>query len=397
MSESDRGVRGHFGLYFSIFFMYFISMIRIPKLRQKKIRTAPGASPGTLVLGLGSKKPIIRVTSYSADTLEERVVKDPQELHGYLGRADAVTWIEVRGLGDELILRELGQIFNIHPLALEDIVHTPQRPKSEAFGHHHFVIARMVMLKSRDDIEAGQVSIFLGRNYVLTFMEDIPDCLDPVRDRIRRKSCNHQGLGADYLFYSILDAIIDHYFPVLEDYGEYLEQLEQQTVFKPVPQTLARIHTAKRELLDLRRVIWPQRDTINQLVRDESPLISNEVRVFMRDCYDHSVQIMDMVETYRDVTSGLHDVYLSSISNRTNEIMKVLTIISTIFIPLTFIAGVYGMNFDSESSPWNMPELKMRYGYLATLAVMLFIGVLLMGYFWKKGWIFAMRVPEEEL
>ncbi|HYF48552.1 MAG TPA: magnesium/cobalt transporter CorA [Planctomycetota bacterium] len=362
---------------------------RIHKLHPRKRRAEPGASPGTLTLSGESRKPSLSVISYNRETLEEQTLTGPAEIRRFLDMPDRVTWLAVRGLGDEHVLRELADIFHIHPLALEDVVHSPQRPKVDEYDDHRFIIARMVILKSADDMHAEQISIFLGKNYVLTFMEDVPDCLDPVRNRLRKQGGLHRTHGADYLCYSILDAIIDNYFPVLEAYGEYLETLEDQTVLKPTRRTLSAIHTAKRELLDLRRVIWPQRDTINSLIRDESPLISAPVKVFLRDCHDHAVQVMDMVETYREITSGLHDVYLSSIGNRTNEIMRVLTIISTIFIPLTFIAGVYGMNFKTEASPYNMPELTWYFGYPLCLLLMLLIALSLLYFFKRKGWLFG--------
>jgi magnesium transporter len=362
--------------------------MRFRKLHRKKHATPPGASPGTLVVPSGATKPRIRIMAYNAEDLEERWIDKPGELKKYINHPTHVTWIEVRGVGDEALLRSIAELFNIHPLALEDVVNQPQRPKTEDYDQHMFVIMRMVMLRSATDMEAQQVSMFLGKNYVLTFLEDSPDCFDPVRDRLRKKGV-HRRSGADYLCYSLVDAIIDHYFPVLESYGEYLESLEETTVAHPTPATLQHIHIAKRELIDLRRVLWPQREAINQLVRSECPLISKEVTVFLRDCYDHSIQVMDMVENYREITSGLHDVYLSSIGNRTNEIMKVLTIISTIFIPLTFIAGVYGMNFDPDYSPYNMPELRARYGYPAAMLVMTLIAIALIFYFWHKGWIFS--------
>jgi magnesium transporter len=244
------------------------------------------------------------------------------------------------------------------------------------------------VILSDEDMEAEQVAIFLGKNYVLTMMEDKPDCFDPVRERLRKKGGVHRRASADYLCYSLLDAVVDNYFPALEAFGEYLESLEEQTVTRPNPRILSQIHAAKRELLDLRRVLWPQRESINTLIRADTPLISPEVKVFLRDCYDHAVQVMDMVETYREITSGLHDVYLSSIGNRTNEIMKVLTIISTIFIPLTFIAGVYGMNFNTKH-PLNMPELESPYGYPATMLVMALIAIGLLYFFKRKGWILS--------
>jgi len=370
--------------------------VSIRRLDQKKRRAAPGSSPGTLNLAPATAKPTIQIMSYTADRLEDRAVAAVGELKPYLDNQQTVTWVDVRGVGDEATLRELGALFNIHPLALEDIVHTPQRPKTDQYEQHHFIIARMVTLRSADDMEASQVSIFLGRNYVLTLQEEPQDCLDPIRTRIRRGGGLHRKLGADYLCYTILDAIVDNYFPVLEAYGEYLEELEDRTVTTPARRTLRDIHIAKRELLDLRRIIWPQRDTINQLIRDESPLISKEVRVFLRDCYDHAIQVMDMVETYRELTSGLHDVYLSSIGNRTNEIMKVLTIISTFFIPLTFLAGLYGMNFDTNASPWSMPELKNPYGYPLLLLAMLIIAGVLAVFFWRRGWIFGKETRDAE-
>lgn len=362
--------------------------VRIKKLHHKKRRNAPGASPGTLALQPGSHRPKIRVISYSAETLDERTVEDPDEIRKLLARPGVVTWVDVKGLGDEGMLRKLSDIFQIHPLALEDVVHSPQRPKTEDYDEHQFIIARSVVILSDEDMEAEQVAIFLGKNYVLTMMEDKPDCFDPVRERLRKKGGVHRRASADYLCYSLLDAVIDNYFPALEAFGEYLESLEEQTVTRPTPRVLAQIHAAKRELLDLRRVLWPQREAINALIRTDTLLISPEVKVFLRDCYDHAVQVMDMVETYREITSGLHDVYLSSIGNRTNEIMKVLTIISTIFIPLTFIAGVYGMNFNTQH-PLNMPELESPYGYPATMLVMALIALGLLYFFKRKGWIFS--------
>jgi len=368
---------------------------RIKKLHHHKRRGEPGSTPGTLTVAADATKPRIHVFSYSGDTFQEHDLSGPSEVRPFLEMPGRITWVSVKGLGDEGLLRELGEIFQIHPLALEDVVHAPQRPKVDEYEQHRFVIARMVLLKSADDMHAEQISIFLGKNYVLTFQEDFVDCLEPVRNRLRKLGGLHRTHGADYLCYSILDAIVDNYFPVLESYGEFLEELEDQTVLKPTRRTLSAIHTAKRELLDLRRVIWPQRDTINSLIRDESPLVSPQVKVFLRDCHDHAVQIMDMVETYREITSGLHDVYLSSIGNRTNEIMRVLTIISTIFIPLTFIAGVYGMNFHTDASPYNMPELDWYWGYPLCLAVMFLIAIALLGFFHRKGWLFAGKdLPE---
>jgi magnesium transporter len=233
-----------------------------------------------------------------------------------------------------------------------------------------------------------QVSLIVGRNYLLTIQEEPElDAFEPVRERIRHNKGAIRQQGTDYLAYSLIDAIIDGFFPVLEDYGERLEDLQDEVVSQPTKRTLDKIHRIKRELLLLRRAIWPQRDAINSLIREDSQLVSQPVRIYLRDCYDHTVQVIDMVETYRELASNLMDIYLSSISNRMNEVMQTLTVISTIFIPLTFIAGIYGMNFDRSASPVNMPELGWYYGYPSVLAVMLAIASSLLIYFWRRGWL----------
>jgi magnesium transporter len=233
-----------------------------------------------------------------------------------------------------------------------------------------------------------QVSLVVSRNYLLTIQEEPEhDAFEPVRGRIHHNKGAIRQQGTDYLAYALIDAVIDGFFPVLEDYGERLEDLQDEVVAKPTKRTLDKIHKIKRELLLLRRAIWPQRDAINSLIRDDCSLISPPVRIYLRDCYDHTVQVIDMVETYRELASNLMDIYLSSISNRMNEVMQTLTVISTIFIPLTFIAGVYGMNFDHDKSPLNMPELGWYYGYPMICTVMIAIATGLLIYFWRKGWL----------
>ncbi|MEO0770490.1 MAG: magnesium/cobalt transporter CorA, partial [Cyanobacteria bacterium J06649_4] len=290
------------------------------------------------------------------------------------------------------ILNRLGQVFHLHPLVLEDVVNVPQRPKIEYYGDQLLIITRMVM----PDRNAGegdnrftseQLSFVLGKNYLLTVQEEPEqDCLDPVRNRIRTGQGAIRSEGADYLAYALLDAVIDSYFPVLEEYGEYIESLEDEVIFNPTQQTVQKIYRARRELMSLRRAIWPQRNALSQLVRDQNGLIRTEVRVYLQDCYDHVVQVLDIVETYRELTANLMDVYLSSVSNRMNEVMKTLTVISSIFIPLTFIVGVYGMNFDPTVSPFNMPELEAYWGYPICWGVMIAITLSLSYYFWRKGW-----------
>lgn len=350
---------------------------------------APGAMPGTLSIAEDASPSQIEVIDYCLDSVTRKELKSADEIRPYLD-SDSVSWVDVRGLGSEDTLRQIGDIFKLHPLLLEDIVNVPQRPKVEEYPDQLVYIARMVLPgegKEADGFYGEQVSFILGRNYLLTVQEEPRrDCFDRIRDRVCQSKGIIRSQGPDYLAYALIDSIIDGFFPILERYGERIEELEDVVVERPNRRTLEEIHQVKRELLSLRRAIWPQRDAISTLIRDANPLISKEVQIYLRDCYDHTVQILDMVETYRELASSLMDIYLSSLSNRMNEVMKTLTVISTIFIPLTFIAGVYGMNFNSERSPWNMPELDWYWGYPLCLAVMFAIGVGLVFYFWRRGW-----------
>lgn len=346
----------------------------------------PGSAPGTLSIEPDASPPVLFLIDYNENSASRVKLNSPEESIPYLDSA-SVSWIDVQGLGNEDVLRRLGRVFNLHPLVLEDVVNVPQRPKVEEYNKQLLIILRMVTPKEDGaKFLAEQVSFILGEHYLLTVQEEPDyDPFGPVRERIRTQKgtiCRHR---ADYLAYSLIDAIIDGFFPVLEAYGEELEELEDEVVINPSRETLERIHQIKRELLGLRRAIWPQRDVINSLIRDENPLISSGVRVYLRDCYDHVVQVLDIVENYRELASSLMDVYLSSVSNRMNEVMKVLTIISTIFIPLTFIAGVYGMNFNPEVAG-NMPELNAPYAYWICWGVMLTIAGALILYFKRRGW-----------
>ncbi len=266
------------------------------------------------------------------------------------------------------------------------MVNVPQRPKIVDYEDQLLIIAWMVMLKDNSaTFHKEQVSLILGKYYLVTVQEEPDyDCFGPVRERIRTGKGMVRKQGADYLAYCLLDSIIDGFFPVLESYGERIEELEDEVVMNPNRKTLAKIYQIRRELLTLRRAIWPQRDAINSLIRDGNNLISPEVRVYLRDCYDHTVQVMDMVESYRELSSGLMDVYLSSVGNKMNEIMKFLTVISTIFIPLTFVVGIYGMNFNTEKSPFNMPELNWYLGYPLCWGVMIAIASGLFYFFWRR-------------
>lgn len=346
-----------------------------------------GSMPGTLDLEDDAPPPAIVLIDYCASKATRVQVETPEACIPYLD-TESVSWVDVLGLGNENIWRRMGQVFDLHPLVLEDVVNVPQRPKVDDLDSQLVIIARMVMPKEKGNgFYSEQVSFVLGKYYLLTVQEEPErDCFQPVRDRIRHDKGTIRQRGADFLAYALLDSIIDGFFPVLEIYGERIEELEDEVVTNPTRHTLEKIYQVKRDLLTLRRAIWPQRDAINNLIRDGSTLISPDVRIYLRDCYDHAVQVMDIVETYRELSSGLMDVYLSSVGNRMNEVMKLLTVISSIFIPLTFVAGVYGMNFDTEKSPLNMPELSWYWGYPLCWAVMIAIASGLIYFFWRRGW-----------
>jgi magnesium transporter len=361
-------------------------ILKIPGLLEKKPLTpAPvGAEPGTLVVDPEAPTPRVQIIAYGPEELVETVIDDVEHIADYLGRYP-VSWVNVDGLGDPEIVQRLGQIFGIHELAQEDILNVRHRPKLEEFDDHLFIMTRMA--GGGEPFQYEQMSLLLGSNYVLSLQQRPGDCLDPVRERLRHKRGTFRSYGADYLAYSILDAVVDGYFPVLEDYGERLEELEEEILERPRQATILKVQSAKRDMLALRRSIWPQREFFGALVRDPTPLLTDRTRTYLRDTHDHAIRIMDLVDTYRDISSGLTDLYMSSVSNRMNDVMKVLTVIATIFIPLTFIAGIYGMNFNPEVSPFNMPELNWYWAYPACWVVMITIAALLLMFFRRKGWI----------
>ncbi len=352
--------------------------------RRKKRRGTPGAPPGTLVPDPHAVHPKISLIAYGPDALEESAIVDLKDVEAALARFP-VTWVNVDGLADHELIREIGSIFHLHPLALEDVVNTHQRPKADEYESNVLIVTRLAPVVGEHGTE--QLSMFLGTNFVVTFQEYPGDCFDPVRERIRHGRGRIREVGVDYLAYALLDTAVDGYFPALEKYSDILEDLEIQVLDNPDVAVVSSIHTLKRELLEFKHAIWPQRDLFSVLIRDTMDLISDQTTVYLRDCYDHTVQLMDLTETHRETASGLLDTYHSSISTRMNEIMKVLTIIATIFIPLSFIAGVYGMNFDPEKSPWNMPELSWYYGYPYALGLMVAVAGGLIVYFFRSGWI----------
>jgi magnesium transporter len=296
-----------------------------------------------------------------------------------------VTWINVTGLGDIALLSEVARAFGIHQLALEDVLNVHQRPKIEEFEKHIFIVVQMIADSTSTDTE--QVSIFLGDRFVLSFQEQPGDCFDLVRARIHNDTSRLRSRGADYLAYALIDAVTDGYFPVLERLGEDLEDLEDAIVSDPQPESARMLHDLKRQFLSLRRAVWPHRELLSTLTRDEHGLLQRETRLYLRDCYDHAVQLMDLLETYREIASGLMDVYASSVNVKLSEIMKVLTVIATVFMPLGFIASLYGMNFDRRVSSWNMPELGWRFGYPFALMLMCICAAGMVVYFWRSGWV----------
>ncbi len=351
----------------------------------------PGEPPGALKPREEPAKhpPVITLIEYDREHLEERTISNKEELLPHLDN-QRISWINIDGLGDIDVLRTLGTQFNLHPLALEDVLATGQRPKMEQYDDYLFIVAQMLYLNPGKQMCGEQVSMFLGKNFLITIQEEGDfDVFEPVRARIRAANGSIRKRGADYLAYALLDSIVDHYYPVLESVGASIDRIEDQlATLKDSP--ISELHRYKRTLSQIRRFIWPVRDLVNSLMHEETGFVTKGTKVYLRDCYDHTVQLMDLVESYRDVLSGLMELYLSGVGIRTNQIMKVLTVISSIFIPLTFIVGVYGMNFarevDGKRLPWNMPELYQPYGYFAVMLFMLGVACFQIYYFKKKRW-----------
>jgi magnesium transporter len=340
-----------------------------------------GLPPGTLVAdGVKDAAPVkITVIDYDGESYEESVVEAGTDCRLFREKPP-VTWVNVNGVHCVEVLEELGECFGIHSLVLEDIANTEQRPKTEDFGDYLFVVLKMLDYEG-DEVGTEQVSLILGPNYVLSFQEREGDVFDVVRERIRNAKGRIRKTGPDYLAYALLDAVVDNYFVILEQIGEKVGLLEDELAENPKPETLQNVHELKREMIILRKSVWPLREVVNGLIRDDSKLVRESTGVFLKDVYDHTIQVIDAVETYRDVLSGMLDLYLSTVSNRMNEVMKVLTIIATIFIPLTFVAGVYGMNFKF------MPELGWHWSYPLVWLVMVTVAVLMVLFFRRKRWL----------
>jgi len=353
----------------------------LPKLVKKKFKKV-GLPPGTLV-HIGNKrieKVKITIIDYDEKHFQEKEVKSAEECFPYKDKS-TITWINIDGVHEIKVIEEIGKHFNLHPLILEDIVDTDQRPKIKDFGNYIFIILKMLYYDETDnEMKVEQVSLVLGKNYVISFQEREGDVFDAIRERNRNNIGRIRKLGADYLVYSLIDAIVDNYFTIIEKLDEEIENLEDKVIIQPNPSNVQAIHKLKRDLIFLRKSVWPLREVISFLEKGESPLVLESTNIYLRDVYGHTIQVMDTVETLRDIISGILDIYLSSINTRMNEIMKILTIIATIFIPLTFITGIYGMNFQY------MPEIKWFWGYPAVLSIMVAIGIGMLIYFKRKKW-----------
>ncbi len=345
-----------------------------------RIRKPPvGSAPGTLTLSPHAEKPKLRAFSYDENAVEDHdsiAVADVRELK----RNGRNLWVDVQGLGDEQVLRELAEIFAIHPLALEDVVHVPSRPKAEVYEQNLLVVSRMIRM-SDDELDIEQVSLFFGVDYIVTFQERYGDVLGPVRDRLRVEGSRMRTMASDYLGYAILDTVVDAYYPAIRGIGDWIENLEDQVLSRVPPDMLQQIHALRSQLLGLRRAVVPQRESMHVLLREENTFVSDAVRVYLRDTSDHIVQASEAVEHARERVSSLMNMYLTIVSNRMNDVMKTLTIVASIFVPLTFIAGVYGMNFE------RMPELSLSWAYPLTLGLMATVATGMVFYFWRKGWI----------
>ncbi|MFY1111807.1 MAG: magnesium/cobalt transporter CorA [Methanosarcinaceae archaeon] len=345
-------------------------------------------APGTLV-HVGEKKVervVVRVWAYNQSELIEKELETVDDCLVFKDRPDLNVWINVDGLDRVEVIEKLGDCFGIHPLTLEDILNTGQRPKMEDYESYIYTVLKMMLLSKTwdedlEEIIVDQVSIILGPNFLLSFQEREGDVFGPIRERLRKPDSRLRKSGVDYLAYSLIDSVIDYYFVILENFGEKVEDLEDELISDPRSETLHTIQRYKRDMILLRKSVWPLREMINGMQKVESGFIKESTRIYLRDVYDHTIQVIDSIEAFRDILSSMLDVYLSSVSNKMNDIMKVLTIIATIFIPLTFIAGVYGMNFEY------MPELRWKLGYPAVMAFMILIGISMFSYFKKKKWL----------
>jgi magnesium transporter len=354
-------------------------MPKFLKQYQEKV----GLAPGTLVhIGTGKSESVkVTLIEYDENHFEESTIENIEEYMPFSDKP-GIKWLDVDSVHQIELIESFGNQFGIHPLTLADIVNTKHRPKMEDYGEYIYIVLKMIDYDEKNkSLLVEQVSVVFGNNFVITFQEHEGDLFDPIRERLRNGVGKIRNYGADYLAYSLMDTIVDNYFVILEKVGEDIEDIEEELLNNPSQDTLRKIHDLKREMIFLRRSVWPLREITGLMQRGETKLINDSTQIYLKDIYDHTIQVIDSIEAARDMLSSMMDVYLSSVSNKMNNIMKVLTIIATIFMPLTFIAGVYGMNFE------NMPELKWSWGYPAVLLLMFFISITMFIFFWKKKWL----------
>ncbi|WP_316821972.1 magnesium/cobalt transporter CorA [Pedobacter gandavensis] len=362
------------------------------KKRQHLALPHAGSSPGMIYIDPKALKPVIKLYRYNAETYDVRDLYDISTLKSLLKDKSCTFWVEIKGFNSLALFETLSRDFEVNKLILEDITRTYQRPKQEEYDHYVFAVSRMLQLDENQNLENQQYSFLLTDNALFTFQENYEDCLDPVRSRLKIGKGNIRLGGSSYLMYALMDIIIDTYFEILGTWGDELDNIEDRLFDKPDKSVMFDTQLIKRNLINIRRVAWPERDKLNDILRSDSHLVTDQTKMYIRDAYDHCIQIIDIVESLKEISASNIDMYLSIISNRMNEIMKVLTIISSIFIPLTFIAGIYGMNFanvdpvSGKLLPQNMPELYQANGYVYTMLVMAAIAVLQIIYFWRKGW-----------
>jgi len=369
--------------------------IRFHKFRFRKLKKAPpGSAPGLFTISEDAIATEIRVYSYNAEELITSIFTSVDQIKKFIDASVNMThWIEIKGFGNRQIFEDLSVIFNIHKLEIEDVLSGHQRPKVEESEDHLFVVSRGVYLTNEVDVADEQLSIFVFNNFVISIQENISDHFLLLKERLEHNRGVLRKSGSSYLAYALMDSIVDNYFPFLETMGTFLDDLEDKLLYHPEPELLQHIQATKRRLIFFRKIAWSEREKLNEILRTPSPLFSDVARRYLRDTYDHTIQVMDVIDSYREITASLMDIYLSSVSNRLNQIMKFLTIISTVFIPLTFITGLYGMNFvfknadTGQENPLNMPELRAPYGYVIVIGVMLLIVLAQLYYFYRKGWL----------
>lgn len=353
--------------------------------KQKSTKPQPqktGMPPGTAVY-VGEQLPSafsLQLVEYDAENFEEKHILDAEQVRS-CATSSRISWLNIDGVSDISSLRTIAGFFTLHPLLLEDIANTNQRPKCEEYPEHLFFVLRMFRFAEDREIISEQVSLVLGKDYVLSFQESQGDVFEPIRDRLRHSKGRVRNAGADYLAYALIDVIVDHYFLIMEHFEERLEGIEDELMQNPQADTLQRIYQGRREALDLRRAIWPLREALANLAKTDSPLLAKETRLYLRDAMDHAERVIEAIELYRETVATMTEIYLGTMSERLNQQTKMLTIIATIFIPLTFIAGVYGMNFRI------MPELEWRYGYFLVLAFMAAVALGMLYYFRRRGWL----------